>query len=90
MIDKVGDKGSFYNNLNAFSSAGFVSLKQKEIIQEILEAGHATMHRAYKPERFDVVKLMDITESIIEIIYVNEKEIKRIASKIPKKEKNKG
>ncbi|MEH6544581.1 MAG: DUF4145 domain-containing protein [Porticoccaceae bacterium] len=51
MIAKVGDKGSFAKNLNAFSSEGFVSGRQKESLEVILEAGHAAIHRKYKPRK---------------------------------------
>lgn len=87
MIDKVGDKGTFSANIKSFKEEGYVSAKQEEVVQSILEAGHATMHRAYKPEKDNVVQLMDVTESIIETIYINESRIKRLAGKIPQRKK---
>ena len=92
MIDKVGDKGSFSANLKAFQEEGYISKKQKEVIEPILEAAHATMHRAFKPDKKDVVQLMDVTESIIETIYINEDRVKSLAKKIPPRNKkiNKG
>ena len=83
MIDKVGDKGSFSANIKAFKEAGYISSKQEEVIKPILEAGHAAMHRGYKPDKQDVVQLMDVTESIIETIYINESKIQSLTSKIP-------
>ena len=87
MIDKVGDKGSFNANLKAFQDEGYISTKQKEVIEPVLEAGHATMHRAFKADKRDVVHLMDVTESIIETIYINESRVKRLAKKIPPRSK---
>lgn len=89
MIDKVGDKGSFAANINAFQNEGFVSAKQREVLEPVLEAGHATIHRGYNPEKFEVTRLMDITESIIETIYINTEKIKSIAEKIPPHKKQK-
>ncbi len=83
MIEKVGDKGSFERNLDAFEKDGYLSKVQKKALKIVLEAGHATIHRAYKPEKKDVVPLMDITESIIESIYMNEGKAKLVAEKIP-------
>lgn len=88
MIDKVGDKGNFSANLRAFRESGYISPKQEEVIKPILEAGHAAMHRAYKPDRKDVVQLMDVTESIIETIYINESKLHTISQKIPARPKS--
>lgn len=71
MIDKTGDHGSFSSNLAEFEAAGFVSEHQRKIIESVLEIGHATIHRGYVPHKNHVGLLMDITESIIESIYVN-------------------
>ncbi|MCP4486715.1 MAG: DUF4145 domain-containing protein [Gammaproteobacteria bacterium] len=49
MVSKVGDKGTFAKNLDAFHMQGFLSLKQREIIEPILEAGHAAIHRGFDP-----------------------------------------
>lgn len=91
MIEKVGDKGNFVANLKAFEQEGFISKKQKEVIEPVIEAGHAAMHRGFRPEKYIVSRLMDVTESIIETIYVNEMRIKGISKKIPaRKPKSKG
>ena len=89
MLDKVGDKRSFSANLEAFQEEGYISKIQKEVIGQILEAGHATIHRGYKPEKEDVVHLMDVTESIIETIYINESRLKSLAEKIPSRSNKK-
>ena len=87
MIDKIGDKGTFAANVNAFEEEGFISKKQKGVLEPILEAGHAAMHRGYKPNKNEVVRLMDVTENIIETIYVNEQRIKGLSAKIPPKKR---
>ena len=87
MIDKVGDQGTFGNNMQKFMKEGYISEKQKDVIDTVLEAGHASMHRSYKPTKNDVVPLMDITENIIETIYINESKIKGYKDKLPKRSK---
>ena len=87
MIDKVGDQGNFGNNMQKFMKEGYISEKQKDVIDTVLEAGHASMHRSYKPTKNDVVPLMDITENIIETIYINESKIKGYKDKLPKRSK---
>ena len=89
MINKIGDHGSFKKNIKAFLEDGFISEKQKQIIETVLEAGHATIHRSYKPNKSDVVNLLDVTESILETILIDEHKAKRVADKIPPRQNEK-
>ncbi|WP_145360178.1 DUF4145 domain-containing protein [Alienimonas californiensis] len=70
MIDQVSDKGSFKGNLTAFAAAGHVTETQRDFLDSALEAGHASMHRGYTPPRPDLMNLLDISEGIIQSIYV--------------------
>jgi Domain of unknown function (DUF4145) len=49
MIDKVGDRGSFSRNLEAFCEKGFISEFQRNAMGTILNAGHASTHRMFEP-----------------------------------------
>ena len=90
MIDKVDDRGNFKGNIKEFQKAGYISSKQKEVLEPVLEAGHAAMHRGYKPDPHEVASLMDITESIIETIYINEYRTKNLSKNIPPRKTKKG
>lgn len=85
MIAKIGDKGSFAKNLNAFSDSGFVSIKQKENLSTILEVGHAAIHRNYKPRKNEVVTVLDITEHIIESVYLHESKVTSLKKRVPQR-----
>lgn len=85
MIEKVGDKGSFYENVKAFEKQGFISKVQREAIEPVLEAGHASVHRGFKASIGQVARLMDVTENIIESIYINEIKVKNV--EVPKRNK---
>jgi hypothetical protein len=85
MIAKVGDKGSFAKNLNAFSAEGFVSGRQKESLEVILEAGHAAIHRKYKPRKQEVVTVLDITEHIIESVYLHSSKVSVLKNRVPER-----
>ena len=89
MIDKIGDRGSFEDNIEAFEKEGYISPKQKDVLKPIIEAGHAAMHRGYRPKRIEVARIMDVTENIIETIYINENRISKISEKIPDRQKRK-
>ncbi len=83
MIDKVKDQGNFSNNLLAFEKAGYVSTLQRERLATILEAGHAAIHRSYKPAAEDLITLVDITESIVESIYIHGRKVEQLKRAIP-------
>ncbi|WP_083608101.1 DUF4145 domain-containing protein [Teredinibacter haidensis] len=90
MIAKVGDKGTFSKNLNAFASEGYVSGRQKENLDAILEAGHAAIHRKYKPRKGEVVTVLDITEHIIEFVYLHSSKVSVLKNRVPAREPKKG
>lgn len=85
MINKIGDKGSFPKNIAEFQEKGFISTTQKNFLETVIEAGHASMHRAFKPSKQDIVALVNITESVIESSYVNEHRAFDLRKVIPAK-----
>lgn len=85
MTTKVGDSGSFAANVTAFEQGGYVSRVQKERLLAILEAGHAAIHRGFKPSREDVITLVDIAEHIIESVYIHDAKVKELQTRTPKR-----
>ena len=85
MIEKVGDKGSFSDNLKEFCTQGYISRIQLDALNPLIEAGHAAMHRGYNPAPEELAMLMDIIESVIESIYFNEHRANKIKEKVPTK-----
>ena len=83
MIHKVGDKGTFSNNLNEFEKQGHISSGQKKILEAVLETGHATMHRSYSPSKEDLITCMDITENVIATIFIHPREAEKLSKHIP-------
>lgn len=71
MIEQVGDNGKFAANLAAFEAKGCISSLQRTSLSRIIDAGHASIHRAYKPQLEDVLFCLDVTELIIVSIYVH-------------------
>jgi len=71
MISKVGDHGTFKNNLNKFQSDGYISKIQCESVEHILEAGHAAIHRSHEPSQGELIAALEIVEGLIESIYIN-------------------
>jgi len=85
MINSVGDQGTFRMNIAEFTKKGFISDKQRNILAAVLEAGHATIHRAYEPSDEDLVTCIDIAESVIQSIYVHPGKAAKLAKRVPKR-----
>lgn len=83
MIDKVGDNGSFSKNVAAFLLQGWISEKQKETLEKIIDAGHAVTHRDFNPSVGDLGMLMDIVEATIASVYIHPESGARLGGKIP-------
>lgn len=83
MIDKVGDNGTFPNNVSAFSQRGWISEKQRETMEKIIDAGHAVTHRDFKPSTSDLAVLMDIVEATLASVYVHPQSGATLGGKIP-------
>jgi hypothetical protein len=90
MIHMVGDNGTFAKNLDAFQQAGYISLVQRDALSDILDAGHATIHRAYEPKTKDIEIALDITEGIMAAIFVHTDAAKRVSARIPPRRKPPG
>src|ERR1035441_7777760 len=85
MIDKVSDHGTFSKNLMKFEEQGFIGKKQSEVVASMLEAGHASIHRAFVPKKDDIVTLVDILEGVLEVVYVQVPKADEIKNRIPKR-----
>lgn len=85
MIDKIGDQGSFVANINEFEKQGYISKKQREIIEPVLEVGHASIHRGFIPKADQLITLVDVVESIVLVIYVQPAKAAALKKKIPPK-----
>ncbi|MFN4350490.1 MAG: DUF4145 domain-containing protein [Hylemonella sp.] len=70
MLEHIKDQGSFEKNLAEFEASGFISRVQREAIRPVVEAGHASMHRGFKATAQQIDAILDVTENIIESIYV--------------------
>jgi hypothetical protein len=89
MIDKIGDRGGFEAKLNAFEQQGYINKEQKGVVESMLEAGHAAIHRAFIPQKIDIVALADMLEVVLKVIYVQAPKAEEINKRIPKRKNHK-
>lgn len=84
MIAKVGkDFGTFGKNAAEFEKLGYLSRKQHERLDAILDAGHAAIHRAFEPSKADIITLVDLTEHIVETVYIHEGQVEKLKKRVP-------
>ena len=88
MIDKVGDVGTFDQKLKALEDAGFVSERNREVLEAALDAGSASAHRGHKYEALQVNQVMDIVENLLQAIYVLERAAQKIKTATPPRKKS--
>jgi len=86
-VSTCGDKGSFTGNLDAFQEAGHISQTQRDFLDTVLDAGHATIHRGFKPSRQDLATIVDIAENLIELLYIQKDGVEQLKKRIPPRKK---
>lgn len=86
MIHEVGDNGSFTANMKAFFAKGYVPLSQQDVFEKVLiEAGHAAMHRSWRPTLKQVNAILNVVEGIIKSIYIDTPSVVAVRQSIPPK-----
>jgi hypothetical protein len=85
MVKKVGERGTFRENLDAFVLAGHVSLGQRTMFETTLEVGHAAMHRGFVPSAEALVACLDATEHVVQSLYVFPSQSAALRRGVPKR-----
>ena len=98
MIDKVGDKRTFADKLNALHNNGLVSSKHRQVLKAAFDVGSAAIHRGHRSDSKQVQLVMDIVENLLQttILQSVDQELqnatpkrKRITKSPPKNSKGK-
>jgi hypothetical protein len=87
MKEKVGDR-PFKVLIDEFHKAGYLSKRQALSLGVIIEAGHAAIHRGWKPNDDDVSTLLNITETLIETVYLHEDRARDLDKRVPRRQPN--
>jgi hypothetical protein len=86
MVERVGDNRSLGRNIDAFLAAGYVAPRDHDQFRRsVIEIGNAAMHRGYCPSINDVNTLLDITENLIESIYIHPHNAEEMGRRIPQR-----
>ncbi len=87
MIENIEDQRSFKKNLDAFAEAGFITKQSRNALSEVIESGHASMHRGYIPDIEDVMLCIDIVKHTLHGVYILEPKSKKLNLNTPPKKK---
>lgn len=83
MIKKVGDHGTFKENLSALQRKGLVSELDVQHLRDVLEVGHAVIHRGHLPSVQDVLSALDITETLVKRMYLDKNAVDALRKSVP-------
>ena len=83
MVKEIGDQGSFKANLRKFTGEGYLSKKQLPTLEDVLDAGHATIHRNYQPDQEQLIIIVDVLEGLMQTLYVQPAKAKKLKAGIP-------
>ena len=68
---KAGDKGNFMDKLNRMQEERLITVIQVGVIFAAFDAGSAAAHRGHSPTQEEVYTQLDITESLLQQIYID-------------------
>lgn len=86
IVDKVGDVGTFKQKLNRLVEKGFIASSKVKSLEAAIDAGNASAHRGYKPEKEILLKIMDIVDNLLESEIID-RESELIKKKTPNRKK---
>jgi len=86
MKEKIGDH-KFVVLVAEFQKKGYITIRQAESLNSIIEAGHAVIHRGWQPNDEDISLLIDVTETLIKTVYLHEDRARELKERVPKRQK---
>ncbi len=85
--EKVGDVGSFGQKLKKLENDGFVSPKNREVLEAALDVGSAAAHRGHAVSASQANDVMDIVENLLQAVYVFSDVARKLKQTTPPRKK---
>jgi predicted transport protein len=79
----VGDKGNFAKGLAALRDEGKISQHERDILEPVLQAGHAAAHRGWAPTKEQLAIILDTVEGLIHRLLVLPKLAEELEEAVP-------
>ena len=86
ILNEVGDVGTFAQKLEKLQMDGFISVKNREVLDAALDVGHAASHRGYQPESKHLHQVIDIVENLLQATIL-QKTVGGLRDSTPKRKK---
>lgn len=65
IVSKIGDAGTFKQKLTKLVEYGVITATKATVLGTAIDAGNASAHRAYRPEKETVFQVLDIVEHLL-------------------------
>lgn len=82
IVSKVGDSGTFKNKLDQLVANGIITTTKRQVLEAAIDAGNASAHRGYKPEKEVLFQILDIVENLLQSEIVD-RSLNKIKEKTP-------
>lgn len=70
MVEKIGDIGGFEKSLGEMEKSGHITVDELDLLKVLANVGNAAAHRGFRPEKSQLIVLMDIIEGILHKSYI--------------------
>ncbi len=79
IVSKIGDVGTFKQKLTRLVTEGVITPSKVSVLETAIDAGNASAHRGYKPDKETLFQILDIVENLLqsEIVDRNAVQIKQ-------------
>lgn len=82
----VGDKHNFTKGLKALIDEGMISQHERDILEPVVQAGHAAAHRGWAPTRDQFKIILDTVEGLIHRLLVLPKLSEELDEAVPSRD----
>jgi len=86
IVSKIGDIGSFKQKIEKLITTGIITSSKATVLEAAIEAGNASSHRGYKPDKETVFQILDIVENLLQSEIVD-RPVSQIKQKTPTRNK---
>lgn len=85
ILDHIDDRGVFKGNIEEFVNRGFMTSKQADVVSSVVDAGNAAVHRAYFPNREDILLCVEVVKHLAHGVYILGPQVDELAAKTPRR-----
>lgn len=85
VLDHIDDRGTFKGNIEEFVKRGFMTSKQADLVSSVVDTGNAAVHRAYFPNRADILLCVEVVKHLAHGVYILAPQVDEMAAKTPQR-----